>query len=224
MNVDAILDEVLNLNKWKNSILPYMDNSQQYLTVKNKENLIFISLLRDKCYKLFCKYLIIDQSEIDLAVSNSISYKKKYLRLPGADADPQTVMKLVYRSITDFQIILTRYLKEMPGFNTLSSEDLAYLIEQRINFIYGLQTRNFFINGECYRFESDIQISRSWFNTLMGKEKADIAFQFENNLSKLELTDFEVALLIPTILSFPQCKYLFLFELNLSQELCLFIY
>ena len=95
-------------------------------------------------------------------------------------------------------------IQNIPGFiDLLDLNDVVSLAQDNLCFIFGLKVTHLFINNEFYAVIEDFQLSKKWMELLLGSEMAKRVFEFHESLNNLNLTDQEIALLIPILLTSP---------------------
>lgn len=185
------------------NILPQTIHREKYLITRNESNLILLTLLKDKCFQLYNKYVKIDQSMIDYAKQEA-SNPQKSGRFPGWDLTDDHAIKIFIGSLLRFSGIFKLYATELPGFHQISKNDLEIIIKERRNVIFGMRSYELFINDECYLIESGVQICRKRMNALWTANEIEMIFKFSHDIKRMKFSPNEISLLIPVLLTAPQ--------------------
>ena len=104
------------------------------------------------------------------------------------------------------------YAELLPGFDNICTNDLITTLNDSLPVIFGLLATKLFINDECYLQHDGIQFTKKWMIEFVGADLADGIFNFHNKINELSLTNQEIALLIPFVLTSPG-KYISIIKL-----------
>lgn len=201
---------IINKNIWSSSIIPSTIVSQTYFTYRNEDNLALITLLKDKSYQLYNKYLKLEKSKLDYAREASKAYNKNTTKFPGWDIPLDAMSEIITKAFTNFRRSFSEYMKELSGFDSINEEDYNFVQNKVHSLIFIIKHSDLYIEDQLYHVESGIQITTEWIIRLLSKEKAEMVFKFHRDFNNLKLFPNEIAVLIPTILSFPFSNYIFL--------------
>lgn len=95
-----------------------------------------------------------------------------------------------------------RYCKKLPGFETLSRKDISTVLSKRLFVVFGFKTCRLFMQNDYFLMLSDgTQYNRFWMNTTYGSKLCDKIFGYHDMLNSLDLTDQELAILVPFALT-----------------------
>lgn len=205
------LRDILNKNKLESlrttSIIPTTLVSQRYLNTRQEDNIIFITILKDKCYQLYNQYLKLDEKFVEnCQVLSKISSNEEKFKYPGWNAPEDLVKKEFTNSIIEYINSLILYAKELPGFGMIGPHDFNLLISERHYIVHGFRIRETLIGDECYLMLSSIQLTRKWMNLLITEKRTNEVFFLQTEFKKLNLNPREVSLIIPILLTSPRGK------------------
>ncbi|CAF0708852.1 unnamed protein product [Brachionus calyciflorus] len=97
---------------------------------------------------------------------------------------------------------LLKTIQELPCFLNFSRNDLKTIMNTHFFSTLCLMQIKLFLNDDFYfMFSGDVQLNRDVFAVLFNSKARDIAFYFFSSLKSLDLTEKELGLLIPFILS-----------------------
>ncbi|CAF0794080.1 unnamed protein product [Brachionus calyciflorus] len=109
---------------------------------------------------------------------------------------------------------LYKIISHLPGFLNLSKQDQALIMSENFFTILTVKNLEFFIDGDFYLMLNDnIRLDRNLFALLYNDTIRDYFFHYLSSLKSLELTEKELALLIPFFLS-STSEYLWHFTKN----------
>ena len=164
---------------------------------KTESELFRITLIKDKVYQLFKTHLAHSN------VLNNTSEKlksKDFIDSSQAVTHDQLLTGLVY-TLGDFAKWVTRFAKELPGFNKLNLTDFSTMISSACMVLYGLHVDRYFTPVENYIIISNnIQVTKSRCFIIFGSY-TELIFEFHNRLSKLNLSENELSILYAYILT-----------------------
>ena len=99
---------------------------------------------------------------------------------------------------------LISFARQIPGFDKVNTDDLKTILDNRLFDFFMIKHSFLFIDGECYiMLPNNIQYTKSWLTSVIGKLMTDALFEFADEFNQLGLTTKEVALMVPYILTIP---------------------
>nr|ASL70587.1 nuclear receptor [Brachionus plicatilis] len=187
--------------RFDGQIFPNTPFAEKYLNCSNENQLIVLSLLRDKSYQIFKEHA----KEFE-------EHEKLARKLIESDYKPRDIVRtsdrvfdlkrknmnaLLKHASSMFQII-----HELPGFQRINKHDLPRILSDGFFVIFGLRAIKLFINDDYYfMLDESTPMNREVFALLTSEGVRDYAFDFYSKFKKLNLTDQEYALLIPIFLT-----------------------
>jgi hypothetical protein len=179
-------------------IIPKTFFTNMYINSHDENILILLTLIKDKTYQLYKEYTKIFESQLERA---NYLVKHNITIYDGHDATLDQAWNAVFKyhseHIKDYMI----YTKELPGFNKICAEDLASIHRENITLIAMLRCQMLIIKGESYFVSDNIQFCKSWTRKLFGEKACIHVFKLHTSFEDLHLTDNEMALVIPFILT-----------------------
>ncbi|CAF0944023.1 unnamed protein product [Brachionus calyciflorus] len=98
--------------------------------------------------------------------------------------------------------VLLKIIKQLPGFSHFKTNDLKTIMNTHFFTILTLRQHKLFINGDFYfMLDGNIQLNRDVVAALFNKKARDYVFHFWSCLKSLNLTEKEMGLIIPFLLS-----------------------
>lgn len=178
-----------------------------YINTSNENILFVLTLLRDKSYQLYKEHT----REYDSQHESALGLANKGLKIKfsvNKEAVSQFWKKdLVFLSNHARSLII--HFKNIPGFNRMCAKDQSSTINDRLFTILLFYTSKLFINGEFYlMIAENIPINKEACLCIFGEYFTKQFFEFQIKLNSLCLTDHELALLVPFVLSIP-CNFVF---------------
>jgi hypothetical protein len=174
--------------------------SNTLISLNNEDNLIVLSLVKDKIYQLlndcFCQ-IEEDFERAKHLISNSVTV------YDGYDASIEEVWNAMVKTFANHAKLLVVFAKQIPGFNHLSTNDFVTAINTHLFCLFGIRSIRLFISNECFIMVENIQLTRKWLLRLYGEMFTNKVFLFHEHMNKVDLTNREVAMLIPFVLSTP---------------------
>jgi hypothetical protein len=164
-----------------------------------KQNILFIlSIIRDKCYQSFIEHT--------QSIQKNVAFVKDTLkkRLPLNDSPPMAkdeAWEHFIKGLSDVIISYVAFTRELPGFNILNKQDFMVIINFNIPFIIPILISNLFINNESYINYNNKFITKKYMDQFFGLKISNYMFDFHRKFNNLSLTNQEIALLIPFILT-----------------------
>ncbi len=111
------------------------------------------------------------------------------------------------QSVREHTIWLTRFAKDMPGFEKLPIEDLSAMIHSAVGLTFALETNQFFQNNKNETvLHNKIQFSRNRMN-ICGKFETDLTFFLHDAIRALDLKPTEKKLFYPLVLCTTNCNF-----------------
>ena len=188
-----------NSNFFKSvDIMPKTYFTNKYLNTKDESILVLMPIIRDKCYQLYNQFAKPLEKDLDRArflVKNNVKI------FEGHDVSKEVFFREV---ACNLKIIIENYLKytsDLPGFNKICVQDLNFIHKEGTLIVLLLCTNKYYINDECYFMHGNIQQSKKWIYELVGAKAGVYVFDFQKNFQNLNLTEYEIALIIPFLLT-----------------------
>ena len=181
-------------------ILPKTSFTDQFLNSNNQSMLFMLTLIRDICYQLYKHLVKPYERQRELAkhlIQNNVNI------FPGYDATLDQAWAAIINHLSMHIKTFMEYTKQLPGFDKMDLEDLGAILKENLSFMGSLRVHYLHINDECYFMYDDIQFSRKWLEKLVGEKACDRTLEFHKKLSILKLTDQEMGLFFPFILTSP---------------------
>ncbi|CAF0911850.1 unnamed protein product [Brachionus calyciflorus] len=175
--------------------------SEKYLNKSNENKTIVLTILRNKSLKVFREQTKEFEGHEIRALnliengyqSNRTNLTKNYI---------QYVKKKDLFFLATHVLSMLEIFRDLPGFQRLSPSDVKTLLCEQFFTILGIRTIKLFLNGDYFlMLDSTIQMDKFLFEMIMGENVTKEVFTFYDKLNSLELTDAEIALLIPFYLS-----------------------
>ena len=182
----------------RSNIIPKTFFTELFVNTENESIIFLLSLIRDKSYQLYIDFTKPLESNLKIAKEIAQSNTKIF---PGHDCCIDEVWKSYTNELSSHIKAYVLYARELPGFNKMDVDDFSAILNDSIPPIFGLKITKFFIDDECYLLIDHIQLSRKWMNLLIGKNVSDIIFEFHNKLHSLNITNQELALIFPYVLT-----------------------
>ena len=196
----------VNLHFVKNltNVTPKTFRHESFARKSNQSCLILITLLKDKML-----HLLQEQREPFEPMMERAAYlgANKITLYDGHNASKDNVINAVKGMLAKHTKDYINLIQNIPGLmDCLDLNDLVVLAEDNLLVIFGLKCTQLFIENEFYLFNEGVQISRKWMDVILSYEMSMKVFEFHERFNSLCLTDQEVALLIPILITSP-CKF-----------------
>ncbi len=192
-NLQALLQNSnLVINRYHNSLYPL--NPQL-----DRTSYLILPLLRDKVYQAFIK----TNTYVAYSYENALKLIKNDVKVfKGHDAEIKQIWNSLMDSITVNVKNFVTFAKQIPGLSELSTQDLNYIIDNRLFDYFMIKHAPLFINDESYMIlPNGFQYSRYWLEKIVGKEMTSAMFEFSAELNALTLTPKETALLLAYLIT-----------------------
>nr|ASL70617.1 nuclear receptor [Brachionus koreanus] len=167
-------------------------------TYLQKDRLVF-AILRDRCYQLYVQYTIKYEKQYEraLRVLRKLEASLVNENLPKAVIWEYFLKETSYHTKTSLN-----YVKQLPAFETINSHDLIKILDYNIFLLLGLRVHMLFINGEQYMIhENNVQFNRNNMYKCFGIDLTNRIMYYHARLNTLNLSNLEICLLIPYLLS-----------------------
>lgn len=184
-------------------LVPRTHFTNIYLNTCNENILFILVALRDKCYQLFveARQFFAPNLEYARRMKNATPGDVHFL---GQDLNVEDYFELMLKFTGIYAREVVKYAKKLPGFDRINDLDLFSIIKIRMFSFVHIITENLVIDGENYilLFEK-CQTSKYMITKVFGEKVANRLFEFHVKLKKLGLSEHELAVIIPVILSSP---------------------
>ena len=182
-----------------NEIIPKTFFTNSLLNTNDESILMFLPLLRDKCYQLY-NQLIKPFEPVFERVQYIIKNKMRLFR--NDNISREDLLSSMFNSLNEFIKSYLNYTNQLPGFNNIGMEDLNIIHKEYSMIIFFLNTNKFYIDDECYFvFDNKIQFSRKLITDTVGLKACEYVFDFQKKFKSLNLTTYEICLLFPFLLT-----------------------
>lgn len=171
------------------------------LQIPSDSSQIVIGLLRNSAYQrlvYFNSSSTISQDRQNFQVMRVQNTR----RILGDDAQFHDVFPALLRRVNNDCKEIFQYVHCLPGFDTLNPLDFATLLKENFMCLHGLLISELYAENQCYSSVVDgITFTRKWHEQWVGKETSDLMFKFEDEINRLKLTQSELSLIVPYLLS-----------------------
>lgn len=190
-----------------NPLLNFFENQQLFdsksilpLTIFQSENDLFlISILKDKVFQLYKKHI---QLAPLIVKTRECHRNKDYTDSSVENVPVEVLLKGLIDSISEHSKWLTRFARDLPGFGRINVDDFIQMVSGSAMLLFGLIANPFYNNNENHTvISNNYQFSRSRMNKVLGTFKTGLLFEFHYVFKKLLLSENELALLYPFILT-----------------------
>lgn len=179
--------------------------SHPFLNSITDNNLIVLTLLRDRCYQLYMDYLKISDK-----IFNDCT-KRMYQNTTNLSTEYG--WRLVYQMIVQHSKEITKFAEELPGFSNLYVSDFKAALNSRMCCLDGIRMNKYFTNEDCYMdLGENTRLDKKLFIRLLGEPLTAKILKYHSLLTKLNLTNQETALMLPLVLSAPGKTHFSLFK------------
>lgn len=189
-------------------IIPKTIFTDLFLNSNSENFLIVMSLIRDKVYQLYMEQIKPFEKNIQ-ECSELVKNKTKVFK--GQDATREQAWCAFMKQMIWRLKAYLPYAESLPGFDKTCTDDLITTLNDSLPVIFGLLVTKLFVDDECYLQQDEIQFTKRWMIEFVGADLAGCIFNFHNKINELCLTNQEVALLIPFVLTSPG-RYFNLFK------------
>jgi hypothetical protein len=181
-------------------------------TIFQAENELFlISILKDKVFQLFKKHTA---SSTIINHSTEFFKNKDYIDSSVENISVDELLIGLVGSISEHSKWLTRFVKELPGFNKLNLSDFMTIVSSTSLLLFNTQQHQFFYNNENHLIISNkYQLSRERMNTLYGAFKTGLLFEYHNVIKKFKFSETELSLLYTFFLTGTNGKFINIFTI-----------
>jgi hypothetical protein len=176
------------------------------LNSRMETNLAVLNLVRDKCYQLYMDRYFGRGGARELA--QRMATKK--IIAGGLVVTNSTTRQLTFKeawplineySTTRFHEFY-EYALVLPGVDKVSKTDLGALLSNIYLVMSGFMHTRMIVDGESFiMMPGGVQCDRRMIETMMGVEVSDRVFELHAKLAHWRVTDHEIALLVPVILT-----------------------
>jgi len=118
----------------------------------NEEEIFLTAILKDKVFQLYKKHLL--NSNLINQTTERL-HKKDYIDANNENISVNEVWTGLMGIVSEHTKWLTRFARELPGFNDLIEEDFAAMIFTSTLLLYEIQINRFVTNNENYTILSN---------------------------------------------------------------------
>jgi hypothetical protein len=204
--IKSSTSRLLSSNDEASSLMARTSSTDTYLNSRMETDLVVFNLLRDRCYQLYAENNF--SKDADRAKAMVQMGIKKF---PGDELTfAETWPSLNSCMIARFEQFV-KYTQSLPGIDRINRKDLFTLLSDLYLILSGIFTTRVFINEQSYIWlPGGIQLTRRLLNSFCTKALTDRVFRFHAKLAQMEITDHELALLTPVILTMNTGELFFL--------------
>jgi hypothetical protein len=201
-----------HFNKSLTNVTPSTFRHESFARKTNQSCLILITLLKDKMLQLLQEQREVFEPMVERA---KFLRENKITLYDGHNASKDTVLNSVKGMLAKHTKDYINLIQNIPGLiDCLDLNDLVILAEDNLICMFALKCTHLFIDNEFYLFHDGVQISKKWMDSILSYEMANKVFEFHARFNSLLLTDQEIALLMPILITSP-CKLLKFFTFKM---------
>lgn len=174
------------------------------LEIPADPNEIVLGMLRDRAYQLFGSNNQHIETECQKA-KQIILYRPPNIFNDLAHVDQLSVEQIesgvLQRLMMDMRSMF-QYVVKLPGFDDMEKSDVASLMKENFLLLHPVQFSRLLVNGEWFAIlPGEIFYTRRCQEKWLGPDWAKVMLAFASGLNSLELTQYEMSLILPYILS-----------------------
>ncbi|CAF1135320.1 unnamed protein product [Adineta steineri] len=168
----------------------------------SEDELVFTRFLRWSSYNIYLRY---SKRVKQLETRMNHMIHKNINEYPGDHGTVEEFFTSIRKSIEVVVRSSVFYIQELPGMTNMDSNDLRKLILHRSFDWFMLKYHRLLNeNGQFYIVSPDgFQCTRRWMNRFYGVKMTDLMFHFSKSLHELNLTETEIALILPLQMCHP---------------------
>lgn len=158
-----------------------------------------MSLIKDRVFQLYKKHILMSDL---LKRTKEKLLNKDFIDSTVEILNIEPLVNGLMDTISEHSKWLTRYAKELPGFNKLSLDDFMKMLSSASLLLFGIHSHQFYDNNENVSILiNNYQFSKNRMNLVLGAFKTGLLFEFHFNLRRLNLSENEMSLIFPFILT-----------------------
>ena len=168
-------------------------------SIQPESELIIISVLKDKVYQLYKKHITFSNV---INNTNESFRNKSFYDLSIDDVEAYKIWISFMETISDFTRWLTRFAKELPGFNNMNIEDFSTMVFAAVFPLYTVQVTPFVVNDENFTvISNNLRFTKKRMILASEKVITNLLFEFHMRFQSLNLTEQELCLFYPFLLT-----------------------
>jgi hypothetical protein len=159
----------------------------------------FLKILNERTYESYIKHI-----QISAILNNAYIclFNNDFINEDEPNITKEFIWQGVVQTLGEFSKWLTKYTKELDGFNKLNSEDLLTIISSSCFCLYALHITRLFSDSECRMITSNkVQTTKKRSLQIFDSELLDLTFKFHYLFKDANLSKDEIAIFYPFILS-----------------------
>ena len=160
-----------------------------FFNVENENILYILVVVREKVNQVYQEFLVpfVDADENNVPNNENENENKGWILFKD----------FLINSASKF----IPFVKELPGFEDMSHNDLSLLVNDNMSMLFRFRLYKLFVNNEIHLVLDNIRIDRNLLNKIFGNKICDNMFEFIGLLNSLNLTNYEIGLLVPYLLT-----------------------
>lgn len=174
-------------------------NSANFLNISSDNDFLFnleneydthdLLAVRDKVNKAFNEFILPPQpNEIFSSHMNN------------QQVNTEEIWPIFKEFLKDSASKFMPFIKELPGFHACH-DNLNVLVNENLSVLFRFKMAKLFKDNEFHFVLNNTPINRNLANQFFGSKICDCVYEFHELLNSLNLTNFEMALLIPFFLT-----------------------
>jgi hypothetical protein len=197
------------------TLVPQTSFTSLFMDSENINFVFLISMIRDKVYHLYVNFTKCLEKNLEIY---KMLTDKNIKIFSGSDASKEEAWSCYLTNIQHHIKSYIKFSKELPGLNYLTIRDFNAILNDNLPILFGLKITKLYTDKEGYFMMGDIQLTRKWLTKFFGKTMCECIFEFHRQIKNLKLTDQELALLFPFILTSLGINSFFFFKTLLLKK------
>ena len=169
-----------------------------FFNMENENILFLLTIIRDKVYQLYIE--LIKPLEKNIEQAHEL-IKNKIKTFEGHEVTKEKAWQCHITEMKNQAQLFVTYGKSLPGFNNISSRDFTAIIGDNLAVLVGFKITKLYIKDECYYIIDHIQMCKYWQRRFFGEAILNNILDFHHKLNNLKLSNHELALMIPFVLT-----------------------
>ncbi|CAF0957751.1 unnamed protein product [Brachionus calyciflorus] len=205
-NVNNSIQDLTEINK-NNKIseflksIPFTFYREKFLNSSNQNQVLVLSLLKDKTYQLFqeCNegFDTYETRALNILQSGYVPIENERSQ-ENIDFIRQTFLSF----LQNHALAIYKFINNLPGFDRLDKHDMNVMMNDNFFSILGYRTYKLFLEDDCFlMLDENIQFDKKIASFVLGDDIQKRVFKYCFKITSFNLTEVEIALSTAFILT-----------------------
>ncbi|CAF0770911.1 unnamed protein product [Brachionus calyciflorus] len=174
--------------------IPFTFYRERLLNKSDENQVLVLSLLKDKTYQLF-KECNKEFDAFETRALKIIQLGYVPIEYERSKENIDFLRQKFFSFLQSHALVVANFINKLPGFDRLDKRDFNVMMRENFFSMLGYRSFKLFLEGDCFTMlDENIQLDNKVASLVLGDEIQRKVLEFSLKIASFKLTDAEIAL------------------------------